>query len=62
MIDMHDLIMIELNLVIIRWSIRNVVPKCILSPEQLSVFQSAKTHQKVVIYIENLNIAVIGIK
>ena len=36
--------------------------KCILSPEQLTVFQSSKTHQKVVTYIETLNNAVIGIK
>lgn len=36
--------------------------KCILSPEQLAVFQSSKTHQEVVAYIETLNNAVVGVK
>ncbi|KIM80663.1 hypothetical protein PILCRDRAFT_528915 [Piloderma croceum F 1598] len=36
--------------------------KCILSQEQLSAFQSSKTHQDVVAYMETLNNAVIGVK
>jgi serine/threonine-protein phosphatase 2A activator len=36
--------------------------KCILSPEQLTAFQSSKTHQEVVNYIETLNNAVVGVK
>lgn len=36
--------------------------KCILSQEQLTAFQSSKTHQEIFSYIESLNDAVIGVK
>ena len=36
--------------------------KCILSPEQLTAFQSSKTLQQVVTYIETLNDSVVGVK
>jgi hypothetical protein len=36
--------------------------KCILSPDQLTAFQSSKTHQEVVAYIETLNSSIIGVK
>ena len=36
--------------------------KCILSPEQLTAFQSSKTLHQVVTYIETLNDSVVGVK
>lgn len=36
--------------------------KCILSPEQLNAFQSSKTYDQIVAYIDVLNEAVTGVK
>lgn len=36
--------------------------KCILSPDQLTAFQSSKTYDQVVSYIDGLNDAVLGAK
>jgi Phosphotyrosyl phosphate activator (PTPA) protein len=36
--------------------------RAILSPEQLAYFQTSKSHQSVISYIESLNNAVVGVK
>ena len=36
--------------------------KAVLSPEQLESFQTSKTHQEIISYIESLNDAVVGAK
>lgn len=36
--------------------------KCILSQDQLAIFQSSKTHNQIVSYIGTLNEAVVGVK
>jgi serine/threonine-protein phosphatase 2A activator len=40
----------------------NGLQKRILAPNQLSAFQSSKTHSDIVSYIETLNDAVVGVK
>jgi hypothetical protein len=40
----------------------HVPEKKILSPEQLVAFQASKTHTEIMVYIQDLNDAVVGVK